>query len=101
VEYLPTQFFYPVNQHKMANEQIKEEKIFGIAFQWDGKQYKGWVNPSDQLTDTGAPTSFHVVLNEVSFGHLNYKDCKWHSSEGHPAGLVKLVGKEIEKHYQL
>ena len=85
----------------MANEQIKEEKIFDIAFQWDGKSYIGWVNPSGKLSDTGTPTSFHVVLNEVSFGHLSYKDCKWTSSEGHPAGLVKLVGREIEKHYQL
>jgi hypothetical protein len=78
-----------------------EDHIFDISFDYDNKQYKGWVNPSDDLNDSGTPVSFHVVLNETSFGYLSYKDCKWMINEERPGGLVKLVGKEIEKHYQL
>src|SRR5690349_16312590 len=76
-----------------------EDKIFDIAFDIDSKKYKGWVNPSDEMNDTGQPISFHVVLNDVSFGYLSYKDCKWMVNEERPDELVKEVGKEIEKHY--
>ena len=78
----------------------KEENIFDIAFNFDDKQYKGWVNPSNKVNESGSPVSFHVVLNEVSFGYLSFKDCRWIVNEERPAGLVKLVGKQIEKHYQ-
>jgi hypothetical protein len=77
------------------------ERVFDIAFEWDGKPYKGWVSPSDESSANGAPESFHVVLNNTSFGYLSYRDCKWSVHEERPAGLVKLVGKEIEKHFQL
>jgi len=55
-----------------------EEKIFDISFQSDGRQYKGWVNPSDKLNDKGLPSSFHVVLNEVSFGYLSVSTIKFY-----------------------
>lgn len=80
---------------------VTEENIFDISFELDDKQYKGWVNPSGTTNEAGMPASFHVVLNEVSFGHLSFKDCKWTINEHRPPGLVKLVGKQIEKHYQL
>lgn len=78
-----------------------QETIFDIAFDFDGKKYKGWVNPSDKLNGNGSPVSFHVVLNDTSFGYLSFNDCKWSVNEERPGGLVKIIGKEIEKHYQL
>ena len=78
-----------------------EDNIFDIDFDFDNKTYKGWVNPSDKINEAGSPSSYHVVLNEVSFGHLSFNNCKWSVSEERPAGLVKLIGKQIEKHYQL
>jgi hypothetical protein len=78
-----------------------ENNIFNIAFEFQGKPYSGWVNPSEKLNGEAAPSSFHVVLNEVSFGNLAFKDCKWSINEQRPSGLVKMVGKQIEKHYQL
>jgi len=78
-----------------------EDTIFDISFTHDQKPYKGWVNPSDKLNDSGTPVSFHVVLNEVSFGYLSFLDCRWTVNEERPAGLVKLIGRQIEKHYQL
>ena len=78
----------------------KEEKIFDIGFTFDDKEYKGWVNPSDKVNESGSPSSYHVVLNDVSFGYLSFKDCRWMVNEERPAGLVKMVGKQIEKHYQ-
>ena len=77
-----------------------EDNIFDISFEFDNKHYKGWVNPSDELDDSGSPVSFHVVLDETSFGYLSYQDCNWTVNEERPEGLVKLVGKQIEKHYQ-
>ena len=78
-----------------------EDNIFDISFEADNTVYKGWVNPSEKVDEKGTPVSFHVVLNEVAFGYLSYKDCKWMINEDRPEKLVKLAGKEIEKHYQL
>jgi hypothetical protein len=76
-----------------------ENNIFDIAFELDGTDYKGWVNPSDKVNDSGMPASFHVVLNETSFGYLSYNNDEWTVNEDRPEGLIKRVGKEIEKHY--
>jgi hypothetical protein len=78
-----------------------QDKIFDISFEAEGRRYKGWVNPSDEMSDSGKPVSFHVVLDDVSFGYLSYNDCKWIVNEERPEGLVRQIGKEIEKHYQL
>ena len=37
-----------------------DDKIFDIAFTAEGKEYKGWVNPSDRQSDTGMP-EFHFM----------------------------------------
>jgi hypothetical protein len=76
-----------------------EEKIFDISFELDGTKYKGWVNPSDKLNDAGMPASFHVVLNENSFGYVSQNNDEWSVNEDRPEGLTKQIGKEIEKHY--
>jgi hypothetical protein len=80
---------------------MTEDNIFNISFETGDVAYKGWVNPSKKLNESGAPVSFHVVLNDVSFGHLSCKDCQWMVNEDRPEILVKLAGKQIEKHYQL
>ena len=77
-----------------------ENRIFDIELENEGQQYKGWVNPSDKLSDNGAPASFHVVLNDVSFGYLSFQDCKWTVNEERPAALVKTAGEQIEKHFK-
>jgi hypothetical protein len=76
-----------------------EKNIFDIAFELEGTTYKGWVNPSDKVNDAGMPASFHVVLNDTSFGHLSYHDGEWTVSEDRPEGLIKKVGQAIGKHY--
>jgi hypothetical protein len=78
-----------------------EDKIFDITFEQDGIKYTGWVNPSEKLNAAGFPVSYHVVLNNVSFGYLSFNDCKWSINEERPAALVKLVGKQIEEYYKL
>ena len=78
-----------------------EDNIFDIEVDYDNKQLKGWVNPSEKQNDAGIPVSFHVVLNDTSFGHLSLVDCKWLVNEERPAELVRKIGKEIEKHYQI
>jgi competence protein ComGC len=76
-----------------------EKNIFDIAFEHDGTTYKGWVNPSDKVNDSGMPASFHVVLNDISFGYLSHNNDEWTVNEDRPEGLIKQVGKQIEKHY--
>ncbi|MEJ0104838.1 MAG: hypothetical protein WDO19_20790 [Bacteroidota bacterium] len=78
-----------------------EDHLFSISFESDNISYKGWINPSDKLNEAGTPVSFHVLLNEVSFGYLSFKNCQWTINEERPGKLVKLIGREIEKHYQL
>ena len=76
-----------------------ENAIFDISFNYEGKQYTGWVNPSDQINDRGNPVSFHVVLDDVSLGYLSFRECQWMINEDRPEGIVMAAGKEIEKHY--
>lgn len=76
-----------------------EEKIFDISFEHDGITYKGWANPSDKTNDEGMPASFHVVLNDTSFGYLSNNNGEWTVNEDRPEDLIKKVGKEIEKHF--
>ncbi|MBC7849924.1 MAG: hypothetical protein H7Y31_09310 [Chitinophagaceae bacterium] len=84
----------------MANSD-EEEKIFDISFDYDGKLYQGWADPSAQQNADGRPRSFHVVLNNVSFGYLSFTNCNWKINEERPEGLTKAVSNEIEKHFQL
>lgn len=76
-----------------------EKNIFDIAFELEGTAYKGWVNPSDKMNEAGIPASFHVVLNDASFGHLSCNNGEWAVNEDRPEPLINKVGKEIEKHY--
>jgi hypothetical protein len=78
-----------------------QDVIFDIAFVYEGKTYEGWVNPSDKLKEDGSPASFHVVLDGVSFGYLSFQNCNWVVNEERPAALVKIIGRQIEKHFQL
>ena len=77
------------------------DQIFDISFEHEGKTYSGWVNPSEKLDALGKPASFHVVLDDVSFGYLTFNNCTWAVNEERPSALVKMIGKQIEKHYQL
>ncbi len=77
-----------------------DDKIFDIAFESDGKQYNGWVNPPDKINDT-LPASFYVILQDTSFGYLSFHNCKWTANEQRPAKLIEAIGKEIEKKYKL
>lgn len=80
---------------------MNEDKIFDIEFEHGGKPYKGWANPSEKLHDDGLPASFHVVLNNVSFGHLSFSGNQWTADEWRPEGLAEAIGKQIEKQYKM
>ena len=76
-----------------------QDHIFDIEFTYNGLSYKGWVNPSDKLNSEGKPVSFHVVLNDTSFGYLAYQGTKWNVNEERPLELVEKIGRQIETHY--
>lgn len=78
-----------------------EDSIFDIDFEYNGKRFKGWVNPSEKTNENGIPASYHVVLNDVSFGYLSFNNCKWAINEPREEKLVEAAGKEIEKHYKI
>lgn len=74
--------------------------IFDISVTHEGKQYKGWVNPSEKTNEKGLPKSFHVVLDDVFFGNLSNNGTHWAADEQRPQGLVSEVGKVIEEWYE-
>ena len=73
-----------------------EDNIFDISFDYNGLHYKGWVNPSPKKQSDGTPASYHVVLNDISFGNVSFNQGKWINSEDRPGELIALVGKHIE-----
>jgi hypothetical protein len=78
---------------------MNEDKIFDIEFDCEGKHYTGWVNPSEELHKDGLPASFHVVLNNVSFGYVSFANGKWRSDDQRPAELVEATGNQIMQRY--
>ena len=76
-----------------------ESATFDIAFQHDGKNYVGWVTPSEKLNEEGRPKSFHVVLNDVFFGNLSFYTDKWEIDTQREEGLVQATGMQIAKRY--
>jgi hypothetical protein len=57
----------------------------------------GWL----AWNDDGIPASFHVVLNETSFGYLSFSNGKWRADQQRPAELVDAVGEYIQQHYKI
>ena len=78
-----------------------QDKKFDISFEFDGRSYSGWVSPTKELNEKGQPTTFLVELNGQPMGEISFSNCKWLGNDERPAGLIKLVGKQIEKHFQL
>jgi hypothetical protein len=78
-----------------------QDSKFQIAFDFDGKPYSGWVSATGEVNEKGQPTTFNVELNDKPFGEISFSNCKWLGLDERPAGLVKLLGKQIEKHFQL
>lgn len=79
---------------------MNEDKIFDIEFDCEGRHYKGWVNPSDELQEDGLPVSSHVVLENVSFGYLSFNNGNWSANEERPAALVESIGTQIRNKYK-
>ncbi|MEP6746298.1 MAG: hypothetical protein ABJB86_01160 [Bacteroidota bacterium] len=73
-----------------------KESYYLIAFTYEGIHYEGRVTP-DEKVHHSKTYSYHVVLNEVFFGYLSKNNDHWHVTEQRPAGLVQIVGREIEK----
>ena len=82
----------------IVNSDVWNHKFFDIGFSHEGQQYSGWVNPSDKLNAEGKPISFHVVLNDVSFGYVSYNG-SWKVNEARPHALVECVEEQIERYY--
>ncbi|RYY24945.1 MAG: hypothetical protein EOO04_12395 [Chitinophagaceae bacterium] len=74
-----------------------EDNIFDIKFDYNGLHYEGWANPSSKKNSDGEPASYHVVLNDISFGNISFNQGKWINSEDRPDELIALVGKHIEQ----
>lgn len=77
-----------------------ESEIFDIRLACDGIDYDGWVNPSDKVNNNGMPSSFHVVLNHISFGYLSLSNDTWKADKQRPQKLVTAIGEQIGKYYR-
>lgn len=76
------------------------EEYFSIHFDHEGLHYDGIVTPSEKRRQDGTPKSFHVVLNNVFFGNLNFHQAKWNADEQRPQMLVEMVGRQIDAYYR-
>ena len=79
---------------------MMEDKIFDIEFDCNNRHYNGWVNPSDEKNEDGLPVSYHVVLDNVSFGYLSFNNGSWAVNEERPVELVEAIGEQIHQRFQ-
>lgn len=79
----------------MNSPDKQQISMFDIAFQFEGKEYKGWARPSGKKTGGDNSTSYHVVLNGVFFGIVSFNDDQWETDSQREHGLVQKVGEQI------
>ena len=85
---------------------LKKRRIWKIKYSTSllkvkASNIKVGLPPSDKINDNSQPASFHVVIQDTSFGYLSLNNCKWTVNEQRPTELVEAIGKEIEKKYNL
>jgi hypothetical protein len=94
---------FKTNMSSEEKEEIKseqrqediEERMFDIAFRFQGQEYKGWARASGKKNDDGLPASYHVVLNGVFFGNLSYNGEHWETDSQREHNLVQEVGEQV------
>jgi hypothetical protein len=74
-----------------------EHDYYTIQFDYGGVHYNGRVTPETKAGQH-APSSWHVVLNDVFFGYLSRQGVHWNVTEQRPHELVQEVGKQIALH---
>ncbi|MEO6314735.1 MAG: hypothetical protein ABIU63_13575 [Chitinophagaceae bacterium] len=73
---------------------------YAVKFDFEGKHYDGRLTPTVKKGHED-PASWHVVLNDVFFGHLNKNGQHWEVNEQRPPALTELIGNLIDdKNYQ-
>ena len=88
----------PRKSEDIKSEQRQEnieERMFDIAFRFEGNEYQGWARASQKKIDAEIPVSYHVVLNGIFFGNLSYNDGQWESDTQRERKLIQKVGEEI------
>jgi hypothetical protein len=74
--------------------------FYTVEFDFEDTHYTGRLTPEFKKGHDN-PSSWHTVLNDVFFGHLNKDNNHWEISEQRPARLVEKVGSLIDsKAYQ-
>jgi hypothetical protein len=85
---------------KYESRESNISYFYTVEFDLENVHYEARLTPEFRMSHE-IPSSWHVVLNEVFFGHLHKDQDQWASSEQRPGALVEKVGSLIDsKAYQ-
>ncbi len=69
--------------------------FYTIVFNHNEIHYTGRITPEFKKSND-QPSSWHIVLNEVFFGHIHKNNDHWENTEQRPPGLTEKVGALID-----
>lgn len=72
---------------------------FTIHFDFEGKQYRGEIQPLQTGAQNRKPTAFQVFLNHVYCGLIRRRGEGWETDSPKCAVLVRPIGYQIEDWY--
>jgi hypothetical protein len=73
---------------------------FPIAFNYDGRQYRGQIKPLQTGVQYGIPTAFQVFLNNVYYGLMKRKGMDWETDSPKCAIMIDVIGNRIYDWYE-
>jgi hypothetical protein len=73
---------------------------FPIHFSFDGKQYRGEIQPLQAGVQRRMPTAFQVFINNVYCGLIKRRGEGWETDSPKCAILVNPIGNQIEDWYE-
>ncbi|HVU59024.1 MAG TPA: hypothetical protein VHD83_28375 [Puia sp.] len=72
---------------------------FPIHFSFEGKQYRGEIQPLQAGAQNRKPTAFQVFLDHVYCGSIRRRDDRWETDSPKCAILVRPISYQIEDWY--
>jgi len=81
---------------------MDKDNRFPFSLDYEGKQLKGTVTPSEEKNAEGRPVYFRVELNGQFFAYLCCAENGWYDREqgDRPKDLIGAIGELITQYYE-
>ena len=81
---------------------MNNDNVFPLSLDFEGKHYKGTIEPSVEKGPNGQPIYFRVAIDGELFAYLCCGDNGWNDRDnsGKSGGLISAIGEYIFDYYE-